>query len=213
MTYGVGQERESSSASWGDADNDAHVGASGKFGITSGVTLDATVNPDFSQVESDAFQIQVNQRFPIFFSEKRPVLHGRHGPLQHRARQQHAHRGPHPPHHRSDLRRQADGHARQDHLRRAERARRSTRATSAIAATSSPIATSCSRSAARRMRCGAPTTSAGSSRRPTHEGRNNFATGADFIVRPSSPQSVAGMFLTTRTQRRHDRHAAATPRS
>ena len=64
----------SSSSNWGDADNDAHVGASGKFGITSGVTLDATVNPDFSQVESDAFQIQVNQRFPIFFSEKRPFF-------------------------------------------------------------------------------------------------------------------------------------------
>ena len=38
------------------------------------MTLDATVNPDFSQVESDAFQIQVNQRFPIFFSEKRPFF-------------------------------------------------------------------------------------------------------------------------------------------
>jgi hypothetical protein len=38
------------------------------------VTLDATVNPDFSQVESDAFQVQVNQRFPVYFSEKRPFF-------------------------------------------------------------------------------------------------------------------------------------------
>ena len=38
------------------------------------VTLDATVNPDFSQVESDAFQVEVNQRFPMFFSEKRPFF-------------------------------------------------------------------------------------------------------------------------------------------
>jgi hypothetical protein len=38
------------------------------------VTLDATVNPDFSQVESDAFQVEVNQRYPIFFSEKRPFF-------------------------------------------------------------------------------------------------------------------------------------------
>ena len=38
------------------------------------MTLDATINPDFSQVESDAFQVQVNQRFPIFFSEKRPFF-------------------------------------------------------------------------------------------------------------------------------------------
>ena len=41
VTYGVRQERDESSSAWGDADNDAHVGASGKFGITSGVTLDA----------------------------------------------------------------------------------------------------------------------------------------------------------------------------
>ena len=38
------------------------------------ITLDATVNPDFSQVESDAFQVEVNQRFPVFFSEKRPFF-------------------------------------------------------------------------------------------------------------------------------------------
>src|ERR1700741_4976117 len=53
------------------------MGVSGKFGITSNVTLEGTVNPDFSQVESDAFQVQVNQRYPLFFSEKRPfVLEG-----------------------------------------------------------------------------------------------------------------------------------------
>ncbi len=49
-------------------------GASLKYGITSTMTLDATVNPDFSQVESDAFEVEVNQRFPIFFSEKRPFF-------------------------------------------------------------------------------------------------------------------------------------------
>jgi len=74
VTYGVNQAREESSSAWADADNDAHVGASGKFGITSGVTLDGTVNPDFSQVESDQFQITVNQRYPLFFSEKRPFF-------------------------------------------------------------------------------------------------------------------------------------------
>jgi hypothetical protein len=73
VTYGVRQER-GDSADWGEMDSDAHVGVSGKFGITSGVTLDGTVNPDFSQVESDAFQIEVNRRFPVFFSEKRPFF-------------------------------------------------------------------------------------------------------------------------------------------
>jgi hypothetical protein len=43
-------------------------------GLSSRVTLDATANPDFSQVESDAFQVQVNQRFPVFYPEKRPFF-------------------------------------------------------------------------------------------------------------------------------------------
>ncbi len=55
-------------------DDNAELGLSGKFGITSNVTLDGTINPDFSQVESDAFQVEVNQRFPVFFSEKRPFF-------------------------------------------------------------------------------------------------------------------------------------------
>ncbi len=36
--------------------------------------IDATVNPDFSQVESDTAQISTNQRFAIFFPEKRPFF-------------------------------------------------------------------------------------------------------------------------------------------
>ena len=73
VTYGINQQRETSSA-WGAADDKYNFGASGKLGITSGITLDGTINPDFSQVESDAFQVQVNQRFPVFFSEKRPFF-------------------------------------------------------------------------------------------------------------------------------------------
>jgi len=73
VTYGVNQQRETTSA-WGAADHTSNLGASGKVGITSGITLDGTINPDFSQVESDAFQVQVNQRFPVFFSEKRPFF-------------------------------------------------------------------------------------------------------------------------------------------
>ena len=36
--------------------------------------VDATVNPDFSQVESDTAQISANQRFALFFPEKRPFF-------------------------------------------------------------------------------------------------------------------------------------------
>jgi Domain of unknown function (DUF5916) len=59
---------------WGSADADSDFGISAKWGLSPTITLDATVNPDFSQVESDAFQVEVNQRFPIFFSEKRPFF-------------------------------------------------------------------------------------------------------------------------------------------
>src|SRR5207248_6412456 len=59
---------------WNPWTGDTNVGVSGKYGITSNITLDATINPDFSQVESDAFQVQVNKRFPIFYSEKRPFF-------------------------------------------------------------------------------------------------------------------------------------------
>jgi hypothetical protein len=59
---------------WDGADDEGDFGVSAKYGISSVITLDATLNPDFSQVESDAFQVEVNQRFPVFFSEKRPFF-------------------------------------------------------------------------------------------------------------------------------------------
>jgi hypothetical protein len=73
VTYNISQERAATDR-WAAIDDRTNLGASGKFGITSGITLDGTINPDFSQVESDAFQVQVNQRFPVFFSEKRPFF-------------------------------------------------------------------------------------------------------------------------------------------
>ncbi|HEX9614082.1 MAG TPA: DUF5916 domain-containing protein [Bacteroidota bacterium] len=45
-----------------------------KYGIMSDLILDATYNPDFSQVESDAGQVDVNLRSGIFFAEKRPFF-------------------------------------------------------------------------------------------------------------------------------------------
>ncbi len=45
-----------------------------KYGITSNLVFDATLNPDYSQVESDAGQIDVNLRYDLFFPEKRPFF-------------------------------------------------------------------------------------------------------------------------------------------
>jgi hypothetical protein len=57
-----------------DDDVSPEAGLSVKYGITSNLTVDFTVNPDFSQIESDQPQIEVNQRFPLFFSELRPFF-------------------------------------------------------------------------------------------------------------------------------------------
>jgi len=45
-----------------------------KYGITSDLTADLTFNPDFSQIEADMPQIDVNQRYALYFPEKRPFF-------------------------------------------------------------------------------------------------------------------------------------------
>jgi len=57
---------------------DTEVSLTGKLGITSHLVLDGTLNPDFSQVEADAGQVDFNQRYALFYPEKRPFfLEGR----------------------------------------------------------------------------------------------------------------------------------------
>ena len=69
-----GARTRASERSFGPALSDPDVGLSVKYGVTSSTSVEGTINPDFSQVESDAFQVTVNQRFPLFFSEKRPFF-------------------------------------------------------------------------------------------------------------------------------------------
>jgi hypothetical protein len=49
------------------------AGVDGKIGITSDITLDFTVNPDFGQVEADPSQVNLSA-FQLFFSERRPFF-------------------------------------------------------------------------------------------------------------------------------------------
>jgi len=46
----------------------------GKLNLSSKLVVDATINPDFAQVEGDDLVVTANQRFPIFFEEKRPFF-------------------------------------------------------------------------------------------------------------------------------------------
>jgi hypothetical protein len=55
-----------------DVNPDAGVNL--RLGLASNLSVDATYNPDFSQVESDASLVTVNERFALFFPEKRPFF-------------------------------------------------------------------------------------------------------------------------------------------
>ena len=55
-------------------DEDYDPGLSVRWGVTANYTLNATLNPDFSQVEADVAQLGLNERFALFFPEKRPFF-------------------------------------------------------------------------------------------------------------------------------------------
>lgn len=50
------------------------IGVNLKYTLSPNVTLDAAINPDFAEIEADAAVVTANQRFPIFFEEKRPFF-------------------------------------------------------------------------------------------------------------------------------------------
>jgi len=52
----------------------AEIGLSARWGITPNVHLNFAVNPDFSQVEADIAQLDINTRFALFYPEKRPFF-------------------------------------------------------------------------------------------------------------------------------------------
>lgn len=56
----------------GDVMGDLALGVS--YDISSELTAEATINPDFSQVESDIAQLDVNSTFALFYPERRPFF-------------------------------------------------------------------------------------------------------------------------------------------
>ncbi len=55
-------------------DQGAEAGITARWGITPNLVLSGTANPDFSQVEADAAQLDINQPFALFYPEKRPFF-------------------------------------------------------------------------------------------------------------------------------------------
>lgn len=81
LGYGQSRELEESEevpetyhfSDWASESN-IEPGLDIKWGISSDIFLNATINPDFSQVEADSAQLGLNNNFTLFFPEKRPFF-------------------------------------------------------------------------------------------------------------------------------------------
>ncbi len=54
--------------------DETQLGLNAHYGVTPNLSLDGTYKPDFSQVEADVGQVTLNQRFALFYPEKRPFF-------------------------------------------------------------------------------------------------------------------------------------------
>ena len=62
------------SPGWTYSGGSPRIGATARWGLTSNLTFNGTIHPDFSQVEADVPQIQLDPRFAPNFPEKRPFF-------------------------------------------------------------------------------------------------------------------------------------------
>lgn len=74
MVAGRDESRDRYSQGDWQHDNQNEASLDVKWAISEDITLNATLNPDFSQVEADAAQLSVNESFSLFFEEKRPFF-------------------------------------------------------------------------------------------------------------------------------------------
>jgi len=68
------QRPDPSADDWQKDGIDNRVGLDVRYALTQDIRLNATLNPDFSQVEADDAQLDVNNTFSLFVSEKRPFF-------------------------------------------------------------------------------------------------------------------------------------------
>ncbi len=75
VTYVRTEERpEFTDGDFVTARNKAEFGLTTQWGITPNINLAMTANPDFSQVEADAWQLDINEPFALYYDEKRPFF-------------------------------------------------------------------------------------------------------------------------------------------
>jgi hypothetical protein len=73
LTYKVDGAPPVSRPGYGYAGS-ANLGGTVRWGVTSSLTAVGTAKPDFSQVEADVGQVSANQRFALYYPEKRPFF-------------------------------------------------------------------------------------------------------------------------------------------
>jgi len=74
LTMGKLQSRDVPGGPWRSGDTSIEPGLDVSWAPSSNITLNATLNPDFSQVETDQLQLNFNDSFALFFQEKRPFF-------------------------------------------------------------------------------------------------------------------------------------------
>ena len=74
--YGVyTQEREDfPTGPFAERGKELEPGVTAKWGLTPSLTMNATVNPDFSNVEADVAQLDINTQFALYYPERRPFF-------------------------------------------------------------------------------------------------------------------------------------------
>ena len=71
LTMGASQSRPAAGTKWQGTDTSIEPGIDVSWTPSPAVTINATLNPDFSQVETDQLQLNFNDSFALFFPEKR----------------------------------------------------------------------------------------------------------------------------------------------
>jgi hypothetical protein len=74
LTMSRNDSKDDVPGDWQQGDIDTEPGIDVRWGISQDMVMNATFNPDFSQVEADASQLDVNNTFSLFFPEKRPFF-------------------------------------------------------------------------------------------------------------------------------------------
>ncbi|MFW9943328.1 MAG: sugar-binding protein [Candidatus Thorarchaeota archaeon] len=70
----VAQVRENETSGPFDEKYSNEIGLTSSWGLTNNLRLSATLNPDFSTIESDIIQVDINNRFELWYPEKRPFF-------------------------------------------------------------------------------------------------------------------------------------------